>query len=310
MSEAVATEGGGEAAAPASEPTGASAVLSAVGDAPSAPTEPVSASAAVGQTPAETAWHEGKGYSADTVQLMEAKGWHKSENPAEALSKAYRNLERLRGVPGDQLVRLPEPGNEEQTAEFYQRLGVPEAPEGYESPEVKALGQPIEAAPLAAISHALHHTPEQHAAFMGEVATFLETTAQQQAEARNAALSAEKVELDREWGPTLEENTLAAKKGFDAIGWDSATIDAVEQVAGYQAVMKLGAMVGRMVSEVSRGDDGSGDTPLAQPFGLTPGAAREQLSAKGAELTQKALAGDKAAARELNELNRVAFHSR
>ena len=277
-----------------------------------------SAAAAVGLTGggesgtepiAEPAWHEGRGYSADTVQLMEAKGWHKSENPAEELGKAYRNLERLRGVPGDQLLRKPEAGNEEQQAEFRAALGVPESAEGYESPSVAVNGVPLEAEPLAAASHVLGHTPEQHSQFMEWAGQFIGEAQQQAFEARNAQLSAEKVELDSEWGAEREANEVHARKGFEALEWDAATIDAVEQAAGYKAVMKLGAMVGRMTAEATRGDQGTGSGELSMPYGLTTEGARQMLKAKGPELARKARAGDASAKAELDRLNTAAWHS-
>lgn len=301
------SDAGGQGGQEVAVSQGASAVLEGGGGAP--PVEATPASQVVAPTQeAAPSWHEGMNLSSDTVQLFEAKGWHKAENPLEQLSKGYRNLERLRGVPGDQLVRVPEPGNEEQAAEFYARLGVPESPDAYESPEVEVLGQPLDPKPLAAISHALRLTPEQHAGLMQQAAALIESAQADSHANLNARLSAEKVELEVEWGAALEENTLAAKTGFQALEWSADQIDAVEAAIGYKGVMKLGAFIGRLSQEHRRGDDGQGGAGATLAYGLTREAAKSLLASEGPELAKKIAAGDRSAKQRLDDLNRVAFH--
>lgn len=271
------------------------------------PAAPPSAAADLGVGAPDPVWHEGKGFSSDTVALMEAKGWHKADDPIAEMSKGYANLERLRGVKADQLVRIPEPGNDEQAAEFYTRLGVPETAEGYESPTIAVGGEALDPAPIAAISHALKLTPAQHTALMQQTAALVEAAQTEQHNAMNARLSAEKAEWEGNCGAELEASRIAAGKGFNAIGWDRDTVDAVEAAIGYKAVMNLGVAVGRMTAESTQptNDDGV----FSMPYGLTREAAREQIDIRGGELMTKARNGDKSAAEELRRLQSVAFHS-
>lgn len=271
----------------------------------------VPAGGAEGQE-ASPAWHDGLGLSSDDIQSIESKGWHNIK-PADGRTlvseiiansvKGYKNAERLRGVPAEQILRLPEPGNEEQQAEFYSRLGVPDSPEGYEPVSIE--GVPEDSlAPLATMSHTLKHTPAQHAEFMQQVAGFVEQARAESESALAARLTAEKVELDREWAPALEENMETAKHGIGQLGWDADQISAVEAAIGYKAVMQLAEMVGRITKEPTPGyasERSSGH----QAYGMT----RESAARRREELAPKAARGDKQAIEELNNLAKMAYHS-
>ncbi len=291
----------GEAAA-AVETAGAEATGGEATPVPSASEAVATAGEAAPETPS---W--ANGLDTDSVAFIQNKGWDKAENPVSEMLKSYRNTERLRGVSADQLVRIPEQGNEEQMAEWRTRLGVPETPDGYELGDIKANGQDVDKGVVAGIAHRIGATPQQAQELAGAVAEFVEQSAVAQHEALNAEMSAQKTQLDKDWGPELEANTLAAKKGFGVLGWDGEAIDAVERAIGYRGVMELGAMLGRLTAEPSRGDTGGGAADM--PFGLTAAAARDQLKLKGNELMARAQGGDAAAKRELDQLNTVAFHS-
>ena len=70
------------------------------------------------------------GWDADDLAFVRNKGWAGDDglNSSELL-KSYRNLESLRGVPDDKLLRLPDdPAN---MGEVYDKLGRPEAADKY-----------------------------------------------------------------------------------------------------------------------------------------------------------------------------------
>lgn len=295
MSEEGAAVEAGEAA-----PAGAAAVLGSE----------ATAAGGTSETPAEAAWHDGKGLSPDTVQLFEAKGWHKSENPFEEASKGYRNLERLRGVPGEKLLRLPDEGNEEQAAEFRERLGIPESAEGYAMPEAAVNGEPIDTGVLAQIAHALEVTPANAEKLPGLVSALLESSMAEQTAATEASLGAQAATWESGQGEALEENMVHAERGFAELGWDADFANKVKLIGddGLARVMNAAVMVGRLTAESRPGKDGenSGGSPM--PYGLTKDAAKTRLAERGDELSRRAREGDKAAAKEYDELKRVAFY--
>lgn len=298
-----------EVAAPAAPIEAAPAVASASDVLAAEPAAAESGGMDTAATPAADApssWSTG--LSEDEIGFIGNKGWDKSENPVSEMLKSYQNGERLRGVKADQLVRIPELGNEEQAAEFRARMGVPEAPDGYESPSLEVQGQPFDSSLFAAGHHEAGLTPAQHEAVSRANAAVLENAIKVEFDAKNAKNSAEKIELDNEWGPVLEENQLAARRGFETLEFAPEVIDALENAIGYKETMKLGALVGRMSGEHKRGDDKS-DNSNALAFGLTPDAAKQQIALKGGELMAAANKGDKSAAAELKRLNTVAYHS-
>lgn len=253
------------------------------------------------------AWAQGM--DANALQYIEKKGWDKSDNVTAAILQSYQNLDRMKGGAAESMVRIPEPGNAEEQAEFYSRLGVPESPEGYETPVIPTEQGPLNTEALVPISHDLKHTPEQHAQFMQAAGALVDQMAREQFEARNAQLTAEKVALDREWGAMLEENTLAARKGFEALEMDADTIDAMESALGYTKTMKVAAFVGRALSEHRPGFDGDASAGDSLAFGMTRDAARNLVRAKGPELMARARQGDSSAKDELLRLQEIAFHS-
>lgn len=257
----------------------------------------------------ESAWHDGMGLSGETVQLFEAKGWSKAENPLEELSKGYRNLERLRGVPGDQLVRIPEPGNEEQVAEFRQRLGVPDSAEGYEIPDYEVDGRAVDKAAIAKIAHALNATPEQ-AARLPELVGFLGKSAMAEDFAnKQAAGAAANAEWQQGQGQALEQNTLLADKGFGTAGITVEMLDAIRGTDpdAFKSVMDLAVLAGRGMAEHRRGDGDAGGGS-APSFGLTREEAKRLIASEGPELAQRIASGDKSASRRLKDLNTAAHY--
>jgi len=257
----------------------------------------------------ESQWHDGMNLSSDTVQLFEAKGWHKHENPFEQAATGYRNLERLRGVPGEQLLRIPEPGNEEQMAEWRTRLGVPEAAEGYEIPDVTVNGEAVDKGVIQGIAHEISATPDQAERLAEVVGKLLgDSISETQANAQ-ANVAAQAADWTTAQGDKYEENMSFADKGFDILGWDDDFVNAVKMASpdGLAKAMNAAVLVGRVSSEPRRGDDGErGDD--SWKYGLTKEAAKRALADDGPDLMKRARSGDKSASRRLDELNRVAYY--
>ena len=77
------------------------------------------------------------GLDADTAGYVQNKGW----GTVPDVVTSYRNLEKLLGVPKDQIIQLPKAEDKEAWGQVFNRLGRPEDPKNYE------FGLPKEADP-------------------------------------------------------------------------------------------------------------------------------------------------------------------
>ena len=76
---------------------------------------------------APSSWY-GSFESEELRNYTEGKGF----KGAEQVVQAYRELEKFRGVPETELVRIPKDADPDQLAEMYKKLGRPEDKTGYE----------------------------------------------------------------------------------------------------------------------------------------------------------------------------------
>lgn len=252
--------------------------------------------------PAAPAWFDG--FSADDKAYINAKGWDKEgKSPADIL-KSYRNIERLRGVDADKLTRIPDWSNPEEVSQFRARLGVPESPEGYESPEVTTPTGVLRGDLIAKLSHRVGATPQQHAELMtatGEMLTELFQTEAEEVARRNAN---ELIDLRKEWGTRFDENNQAVDNAVAQLGLDADVIEALKIAAGEAKARKMLAQIGARLGEHKRPAEGNGGPVL-----MTSDVARAQLDQlKGdREFFGKLTNGDIEARRRWTELQRIAF---
>lgn len=298
MSEAIQTTG-----APATE---------TLTEAPKAPAAPPSVAAIAtppaegdgAKAPAEAApWTAGM--SEDDIAYLETKGWNGSDKGPADILKSYRNLERLRGVGADKLVKLPDRTNPEDVAQFKAKMGIPDSPEGYEPLALDGAGPDLDSNAMAAISHELELTAEQHAK-LGEVtARLLQTAETTNIEQRVTRDTAEEAALNKEWGDLQAENHLAAQRTTQRFGIDAETIESIQDAIGYRKTMEMLVKIGRGLGE-HKAPEGEGKDA---PFGLTPEVARNRIAErqKDSGFFEKMKGGDTAAKKEWDDLNRIAY---
>jgi hypothetical protein len=112
----------GNSAAPAAAAPAASPAAASGSPAAAAPAAPATAAA-------NAAWYGDLSSNAELKAFAETKAF---KDPGAAL-ESMRNLEKLVGVPADQLIRKPKDANDvEGQKAFRTALGVPEAAEAYE----------------------------------------------------------------------------------------------------------------------------------------------------------------------------------
>lgn len=206
---------------------------------------------------AVTPWFQGQ-TDTDTAAFLTSKGWHDKPAPVVALEavKSYREMQTAFGKFGatdpTRIAVLPDPAKPEEAAAFWERMGRPKDAAGYDLSAVKFSDgvDPTEfKSAFAAKALELNlpkGTAEALAAFhVSEVerAAGAETTR----ERTDAAQAAARLEAD--WGTNLVEFKMLAEKGAAAVGWDKATLEALQGTVGYDKTMNLFRFLGQMSSE-------------------------------------------------------------
>lgn len=263
------------------------------------------AAAAAAQAAAATAWHTG--LDAEIVGHVQNKGWHSLDPAAAAreIAKAHREAERHIGVPSDQILRLPKDATDEAGWNaVFSRLGKPAAATEYDLAGVKFADEtPLSDAAADFVRNTAFNLnlPKDAATRLGqEFAKFLDSADASEVAEHTAKLAEGKAELAKEWGANQEANLFIAKQAAAKLGVSPEAVAALEQTAGYAAVMKMFQKIGTAIGEDKFVSGGVG------PSGIL---TREQAVAKKAELqadsawVKRYLDGGQAEFREMQALS-------
>lgn len=246
-------------------------------------------------------------FDEESRAYITTKGWDKEDKGPGDVLKSYRALEKMRGVDADKLLVMPDQENAEEMTAFYQKLGVPDSPEGYNTAPVDVRGLPMDVGIVDQMSHNLNHTPDQHDAFVKEVASFFDASAGSQEQMKIDRDAVEKQGLEGEWGALSQENYATAGKAATRFGVDTEMMDKIQEGLGYKGTVELFAQIGRAFGE---GKAPSEDRAAeSAPFGVTPTVAKERLTALQADkgFRDKLFGGDVHAKEEYDRLKKLAF---
>lgn len=240
------------------------------------------------------------GMSEDSRAFAENKGW---DTPDSAL-ESYRNLEKFAGG-NKNLVELPGvDADDEVMANFYDRLGRPEAPDKYglDVPD-GADGELVDW--FRSTAHKYGLSEKQAKSIFGEwnemSTSRLEAMQTQSAEAAEADINA----LKKEWGQAYDSQIDAGKQAVAALGFDEAKLGEYEEKLGTGEMLRLFAQLGSKMGEDNFVDGGRSDSG----FGVTPAAARAELADLKLDqgFMDKYLAGDKDAVAKYTRLMNKAY---
>jgi hypothetical protein len=201
---------------------------------------------------------------ADLSGFVQNKGW---QSPVDAL-KSYVNLERLRGVPETELLRIPKENDAAGWDAVYGRLRPGKVEDyGIEGADAELLAKVHEAG-----------LSKQQAQRLAEYLGTRAKTAQEQSEqAKAQRQEADMAALKTEWGGEYDANVEAGKRAARALGWDAATIDKLEDALGTRGVYELAARLGRGLREDGFAGQQGPQSGQSLPFGMTPQAAGARL---------------------------------
>jgi hypothetical protein len=209
-------------------------------------------------TPPPASWTET--LPDDLRGYVETKGF---KDPAAVLS-SYQNLEKLRGVPEDRLLKLPEKMDADGLAPIYDKLGRPEAPDKY----TRALPEGFDDGVFKAAAETAHKLGLNDAQFSG-----LQKVMQDQAVAVEQAREEQSAKAFDAWKSKNAEGFNNAARVMATLGMDEAGLEGLlagDKVALYDFLAKVG---GRS----AEGQIVHGEKPEGE-FGLSPAAAKAKVS--------------------------------
>jgi len=200
-------------------------------------------------TPAPTpapAWH-GLTEAAD-IQFVENKGW----KTAADMFRSYRGAEQLIGKDPSTLMPLPRMDDPASVRGVLSKLGLPESPDKYEFGYSK--DTPIDENYAKWARDAFHKvgiTGPMAKELTAAHETYIKGVMAQQETDYNLSVEADKKALQKEWGAGYERMLGMTKHAANALGFDNAVIDAIEQTKGFAATMKMFADLGKKLGEPS-----------------------------------------------------------
>ena len=215
--------------------------------------------------------------------LVADRGWKNAGD----LVTSYRNLEKLTGVPPEQLVRLPK-DNTDPTAwrAVHTKMGCPEKADGYALP--KREGDKDGAfeklfAPWlheAGVSKSAAHT------VVGKWNAHLDAQikAEQEQAVATQKQQAELLKSPGEWGDKFDANTAIVDRAAEAFGMTEAQLASLKASMGYAATMKFLYNIGSKVAGEGNGliEGERGGTGFA---GMSPESARAEIARLRADKT-------------------------
>jgi len=255
------------------------------------------------QTAAPFDWAT-QGLDPVTLNVVNERQW---KAPADVV-KSYVNLEKLAGLPADQLLRLPKGDDPALWGPVWERLGAGKTADDYKLPVPD--GQDGAFAKTAAGWFKEHGVPVKAAQAMttkwnAHMADMVKAQ-QAQVQQRDAAQLAE---LKNEWGANEQANTVLVDRAAATFGMSSEEVLALRQVMGAGRAMKFLHGIG---SRIGIDDKFISDNERNSTFnGMSPAQAIERIAAlrKDLDWTTRYAKGDTEARRESDRLHRIAYPS-
>jgi len=236
---------------------------------------------------------------ADLQNVVTSKGF---KEPSDVLN-SYVNLEKLRGVPQERLLKLPEKPDDPAWNDIYFKLGKPETPSGYGFEQDKG-GDDRFTKWAEQTFHDLNLTSKQGKELAEKLNEFNRETMEIHQQQYNNMIAQEESKLKSEWGAAYDQNIGKAQIAAKNLGFDGELIDQLEQSMGYAGVMKFMHNLG---SRMGEGKFIQGNQTMPNGM-LTPDQARSRINSlkQDREWTNRYLKGDMEAKQEMEKLQKMA----
>ena len=238
--------------------------------------------------------------------LVSAHAVTKQWTTAEDAVRSNIHLEKLIGVPQDQILKLPKA--DAQPADWnpvYERLGRPKTPEEYKLESPPGASEEY-AKSTAKLMHDQGLSAKQAQAVSKGIFDNVSAAVAAETETARVTAVADQASLVKEWGAAHEKNTQVARAGAKAFGLDGPTIDALQDVMGLKATMLFLHNLGTKIGEDAFVAGSGGG---AFNGALTPAQAQDRIAAlkSDKDFVAKFIRGDVGAKKEMHELHQMAY---
>lgn len=260
---------------------------------------PVKVSDSSTPPPANNSWLDS--FDADTKEYVNQKNF---KDPKDVI-ESFRNLEKLRGVPQERLLKLPEKADDPTWNDVYTKLGKPATPEGYgfnpKDPNNAGFTNWAKDA-----FHKLNLTSAQGQELVKQFNDYQDQVESASKEEYANKVQSQTLNLKKEWGGAYQQNMVQAQMAYKQLGIPDVAIDSLEKSIGFDGVMKLFHTLGTRVMEhgyVSGSGSGFGEGTV-----LTPAQAQARIKAlkQDGEWTQRYLKKESKAVEEMERLMKMA----
>lgn len=187
--------------------------------------------------------------------FLQTKGWDKpvAVDGVKEMLKSYRELEGYRGVPVEQLLKVPKDASDEAGWKaVYQRLGAPDKPEGYDFTALDLGDEGLTGKVRDAVRDAAvkFNVPKPMAEEIAKAVAAAHgshktaTTTEQQ-----ALVLTEQAKLKQDWGPNFDVNMFVADKAAERLGVSPEVAAKLKDGMGGAAVAELFRKLGQGMGE-------------------------------------------------------------
>ena len=231
--------------------------------------EDMAESAAVAGDELDAGWYERHGLDAEHNEFIAGKGYRSLGE----LINAYRELERYQGKS----IAVPRANaREEDWARVWDRLGRPQAPDGYHFEGFDGVGDDDRATIewFREAAHRLGLTQRQAEGLLTSFASRNQELGQAAGEQRKREAAAALNALQREWGAETDGHIECARRAVRSLELDDRELASLSRALGSDAELlrvlaRLGPKFGEDV-QIGRGRD---------PLALSAGQARQRIDA-------------------------------
>lgn len=231
--------------------------------------------------------------------LAESRKW---ESP-EMLLESFHNLEKLRGIPADKILAVPDTTDEAALGIVYNRLGRPDKPELYGLPK-DAEGADTNKW-MAETMHKLGLSSQQAKALFDANKARTDGLQQKATDKIKGEVANQLAALKTEWGAAYEANEQLAASTLARFGLDGKAVAPLKDAIGGANIMKFLVAVGKGMGEGAFIEGGGVRNPNAP---MTPAEAKltikDRMKDKG--FTDRLVSKDAAAVAEWERLNKWA----
>lgn len=273
---------------------------------PAASPAPAAAAPTPSPTPAPTApAPAAPSWAANLAPEMRDYVMNKGFSEPSQLLDSYVNLEKLRGVPQERLLKLPETQDSPEWQDVFKKLGKPDNKEGYELKP--AQGDDPQFFEWAKDTfHGLNLSKDQAQGILQKFGEYVSNKGVETSEQAKIKTAGEVTQLKKEWGAAFSQKEVTADLAIKRLGIPDGVVKAIGKEMGYAGAMKLLATIGENFGEAGfHGGGGGGGFNNAI---LTPSQAKDRIAAlkKDPGFSAKYLSGDAEASNQMTELHKMA----